>query len=70
MTTRQLTVDNTQVLLTMAKDYVNRTLILGELKFGICRIKKLKTLLHLVQEFRRILEQPLVEGMTGDDFLK
>ena len=55
---------------TMAKDYVNRTLILGELNFGICRIKKLKTLLHLVQEFRRILEQPLVEGMTGDDFLK
>ena len=54
---------------TMAKDYVNRTLILGKLNFGIRRIKKLKALLHWAQEFCRILEWSSVEGMTGDDFL-
>ena len=54
---------------TMAKDYVNRTLILGKLNFGIRRIKKLKALLHLAQDFSRISERPSVEGMTGDDFL-
>ena len=30
---------------TMVKDYVNRTLILGKLNFGICRIEKTKVLL-------------------------
>ena len=54
---------------TMAKYYVNQMLILGGLNFGIYRIKKLKALLHWAQDFRRILEQPSVEGMTGDDFL-
>ena len=51
---------------TMAKDYVNQTLILGKLNFGI---QKLKALLHWVQYFCRILERPWVEGMTGDNFL-
>ena len=54
---------------TMAKDYVNQALILGKINFGICRIKKLKALLHWAQEFRRISDWPSVEGMTGDDFL-
>ena len=54
---------------TMAKYYVNWTLILGKLNFGIRRIKKLKVLLHWVQYFRRISELPSVEGITGDDFL-
>ena len=54
---------------TMAKDYDNRTLILGKLKFVIRRIKKLKALLDWAQDFRRISEQPLVEVITGDNFL-
>ena len=54
---------------TRAKDYVNRMLILGKLNFGIRCIKKLKALRHWVQEFCRISERSLVEGMTGDDFL-
>ena len=31
---------------TMAKDYVNQTLILGKINFGIRRIKKMKVLIH------------------------
>ena len=54
---------------TMAKDYVNRSLILRKIKFGIRRINKLKALLHWAQDFRHILEQPLLEDMTGDNFL-
>ena len=54
---------------TMAKEYENRTLILGQINFGIRRIKKLKALLHWAQEFRRILERPSIKGMTGDDLL-
>ena len=54
---------------TMAKDYVNWTLILWKIKFVIRRIKKLKALLHWAQGFSRISERPLVEGMMGDDFL-
>ena len=54
---------------TMAKNYLNQTLILVKLNFGIRRIKKLKALLHWAQDFRRISEQPSVEGMTGDNFL-
>ena len=54
---------------TMAKDYVNHALILGKINFGICRIKKLKALLHWAQEFRRISERPSVEGMAYNDFL-
>ena len=54
---------------TMAKDYVNWTLILGKLNFGIRHIKKLKAFLHWAQEFRRISERTLIEGMTGNDFL-
>ena len=53
---------------TMAKDYVNWTLILGKLNFGIRRIKKLKALLHWAQNFCHISEQSSVEGMTGSDF--
>ena len=53
----------------MAKDDVNWALILGKLNFGIRRIKKLKALLHWAQEFRRILERPSIQVMTGDDFL-
>ena len=53
----------------MAKDYVNQALILGKINFGICRIKKLKALLHWAQDFHHMSEQPLVEGMTGDNFL-
>ena len=54
---------------TTENDYVNRTLILGKLSFGICRIKKLKALPHWDQDFCRISERPSVEGMTGDNFL-
>ena len=54
---------------TMAKDYVNRTLILGKLNFGIRRIKKLKVLLHWAQDFFCISERPSMEGMTVEDFL-
>ena len=54
---------------TMEKYYVNWTLILGEINFGIRRIKKLKALLDWAQDFRRISEQPLVEVITGDNFL-
>ena len=53
----------------MAKDYVNQALILGKINFGIRRIKKLKALLHWAQDFRRISEQPLLEIITGDNFL-
>ena len=41
---------------TIANDDVNRKLILGKLKFCVCRIKKLKALLHWAQKFLRILE--------------
>ena len=54
---------------TMANYYVNRTLILGKSNFGICRIKKLKALLHWAKDFFCILERPSVEGMTGNNFL-
>ena len=54
---------------TMANDYVNHTLILGKLNFGIRCIKKLKSLLHWEQDFRRISEQPSVEGTKGNAFL-
>ena len=54
---------------TMAKDYMNRTLILGKLNFGICRIKKLRALLRWEQNFCCISEQPSIEGMMGDYFL-
>ena len=53
---------------TMTKDYFNQTFILGKLNFGIWHIKKLKVLLHWAQYFLRVLEQPSVGGMTGDDF--
>ena len=42
---------------------------MGELNFGIRRIKKLKSLLHWAQDFHRISERPLIEVITGDDFL-
>ena len=45
---------------TLAKYHVNRTLILGKLNFGIRRIKRLKALLHWVQDFCCISEKPLV----------
>ena len=54
---------------TMAKDYVNWSLILRKIKFGIRRIKKLKALLHWTQDFCRISERLSVEGMMGNDFM-
>ena len=42
---RDLSTTNFDDVNTMVKDYVNRTLILGKLNFGICRIKKLKAFL-------------------------
>ena len=54
---------------TMAKDYVNQTLIIGKINFGIRCIKKLKALLHCAQDFRCISERPSVDGMMGDNFL-
>ena len=64
-----LLIINFDYVYTMAKYYLNRTLILGELNISIRRIKKLKALLHWAQEFCRISERLLVEGMTGDNFL-
>ena len=54
---------------TIENDYVNRTLILGKLNFGIHRIKKLKALLHWTQYFCCISEQPSLEDIMGSDFL-
>ena len=52
---RNLFTTNSDVVDKTAKDYVNLTLILGKLKFGICRIKKLKAFLHWAQDFQNDL---------------
>ena len=54
----------------ISKDYSGRTVTDGRINFGNKRIKRLKSLLHWFQYYRRIYQSPNIGGVNQNDFLK
>ena len=54
---------------SMARSYASRTQADGRIHIGIRRMKRLKSLIHWVQDFRRISKVPTVSAMSGTVFL-
>ena len=52
----------------MAAEYSRRTANDGRINFGIRRTKKLQTLIHFIQDFRRTSRDPTIDGMERVDF--
>ena len=54
---------------SMSRGYAGRTVVDGRIHFATRRIQKLKALVHWVQDFRRISQDPTITSMTGNEFL-
>ena len=52
-----------------ALEWASRIVAKGRLHFGVCRTKRLQSLVHWVQDFYRISETPSIEGLEKATFL-
>ena len=53
----------------LATDFASRTAANGRMSIGARRSKRLKALLHWVQDFYRVSEEPSIVGLTKSTFL-
>lgn len=53
---------------TMSTDFSGRTQVNGRINFGTRRTKKLKSLVHWVQDFYRVSEEPGIVGLSENIF--
>ena len=52
----------------MSTDFSGRTQVNGRINFGTRRTKKLKSLVHWVQDFYRVSEEPGIVGLSENIF--
>jgi hypothetical protein len=52
----------------LADSYAKRTKAAGRMAFGLQRIKRLKALIHWVQDFERVDEEPHIDRLTQETF--
>ena len=52
----------------LADSYAKRTINAGRITFGLQRIKRMKALIHWVQDFERINTYPTIAGLAQETF--
>ena len=60
---------NEKDITTLSTNFSSRTIVYGRVNFGLRKAKKLKSLVHWVQDFRRISVNPSIGIHTQDSFL-
>ena len=53
---------------TLASSYSKRTVAEGRIHFGLARIRRLKALIHWVQDFGRVSEEPTLDDLDQASF--